>query len=332
VDWVHAPDTSGFITFKGFADHASTASVAVTDAVGYDMESGILEGFAGLWAMPEYERYVEANFGPAGEYLMSCRKCKLVKPFLKLACDCRGLPVADHDGKAGHDGKWGITELDRPHDCARAGFDVANRDGKLVCTGTAIQVKHALNRLQSDSTQTDLLQHEEAWKQERKAHSGPPRALGGGATGGPVQGGLDASDPVLEVPLGGEHAMSKGAEEDLDVREKKEAAPPPAAKEVIFNIPKRLIPKHRIKAKQNHAAVIQQARQAVIEGGGEDPNQTAEPNGGGGGQLRAELSIADGAAVQSLGEDPPALAVATAGGDDSPGPMLGDDEAAAAVR
>ena len=46
---------AGFITFKGFADHASTASVAVKDAVGYDIESKILTCFAGLWAMPEYE-------------------------------------------------------------------------------------------------------------------------------------------------------------------------------------------------------------------------------------------------------------------------------------
>ncbi len=61
--------------------------------VGYDLEQAVLTSFAGLWAIPEYENYVETNFGPAGEYLMSCRKCKLVKPFLKLVCECRGPPV-----------------------------------------------------------------------------------------------------------------------------------------------------------------------------------------------------------------------------------------------
>ena len=35
------------------------ASVLVQ--VGYDLEMGILTAFAGLWAMPEYEKYVEGD-------------------------------------------------------------------------------------------------------------------------------------------------------------------------------------------------------------------------------------------------------------------------------
>jgi len=159
VDWVQAPDKAGFITFLSFTDHATTASVSVKDAVGYDLEMGILTAFAGLWAMPEYEKYVEGNFGPAGEYLMSCRKCTLQKPFLELECECRGLPNDATETTPANDGLWGKTRLEDPHDCVKAGFEVVNNKGMLACTGSASKVKMQLNRMQSDSTSAKSWQH-----------------------------------------------------------------------------------------------------------------------------------------------------------------------------
>merc|ERR1711871_83653 len=52
VDWI-----DGFITFKSFAEHATGVTVKVEDAIGYDLEQGLLAAFADLWKMPEYSRY-----------------------------------------------------------------------------------------------------------------------------------------------------------------------------------------------------------------------------------------------------------------------------------
>ena len=102
----------------------------------YDIEQGSLTAFAGLWAMPEYERYVEGNFGPAGEYLMSCRKCHFDKAFLSLTCQCRGLPETE-EGKPYHEGRFGTTKIQRPHDCVKAGYEASlllPRTRSLMCS------------------------------------------------------------------------------------------------------------------------------------------------------------------------------------------------------
>ncbi len=45
-----------------------------------------------------------------------------------------------------------MTQLEKPHDCVRAGFEVINDKGQLGCSGTTDKVKLQLNRMQSDST------------------------------------------------------------------------------------------------------------------------------------------------------------------------------------
>jgi len=147
VDWI-----DGFITFKNYADHASSASFMIQDAVGYDLEGGILTGFKGLWKMPEYDHYVTTNFGPAGNYLWSCKACKMLTITRVLSCECRGPFVEGHDDISGHVGPWITSTLDDPHDCDKAGFEVYNNKGYLACSGSPADVKRNLKAMRPDST------------------------------------------------------------------------------------------------------------------------------------------------------------------------------------
>ena len=57
-------------------------------------------------------------------------------PFSKLQCQCRGPPIEGTEGAEQEKVQWSETELEQPHDCVKAGFEVINDKGVLTCTGT----------------------------------------------------------------------------------------------------------------------------------------------------------------------------------------------------
>jgi len=279
VDWVHAPDTSGFITFRPFAEHASTISSSVTDAVGYDLEAGILTAFDGLWAMPQYEDYVTTNFGPAGEYLMSCRKCKLDKKTVLMSCQCRDLPVPPRDGVPGRDSEWVKAIMPRPHDCTKVGFDIINSDGKLTCTGTQQEVKHRLNQQIHDKTsllKTSVYPTMPKTKSSAVVDSGD--AVGDDLASDLVKAhpsianalsGIPGQHPIQDlkkvVPLAVEATAGKyQVEEDLQaLMQKVKKVKSRPTKEAVFNLPKRVYPKHSAAKIEEKAASVTAEEEAA---------------------------------------------------------------------
>jgi len=137
VDWI-----GGFITFKSYGEHASAVTISINDAIGYDLEAGLLAAFANLYKMPEYKSYVETNFGPAGDYLWSCRKCRMKAD--DMICECRGKFKEATETEGGQMGEWISSTLKYPHACVNAGFDITNELGYLKCSGDirALQTGH----------------------------------------------------------------------------------------------------------------------------------------------------------------------------------------------
>lgn len=86
------------MTLRDRTGTATTRTLSIQEAIGWDVETTVLRLFNDLWAIPAYSKYMQEILCmacPAGSYQESCKNChmdhsEMTKQPTTLVCECNG--------------------------------------------------------------------------------------------------------------------------------------------------------------------------------------------------------------------------------------------------